>query len=233
MRIIFIQIGIILLLSNCQLQNPEQSNSDSSNVHEVIVQEVIQTSSYSYLRVEENDSERWLAVPKMQAELGGTYYYEGGMEMKNFHSKELSRDFESVFFIEKVRTSPNDVKKIAPPTSIHTSTVKSTVVQSEIKIDPVKGGITIAELFSNKESYAGKIVKIKAKVTKYNAAIMNKNWVHIQDGTEHDGIFDLVVTSKSEYKVGDIVTFEGKVLLDKDFGYGYKYDILIEEVVSI
>jgi len=28
--------------------------------------------------------------------------------------------------------------------------------------------------------------------------------------------------------VGDTVLVKGKVLLDQDFGYGYKYDVLVE-----
>jgi len=202
MRRFFIQIGIILLMSNCQGQNQEQSNTNNSNVHKAIVQEVIQTSSYTYLRVKENDKENWLAVPKMQVELGGTYYYEGGMEMKDFHSKELGRNFESVFFLEKVSTSADGTKKVAPPTSPY------------------------------KEKYAGEIVKIRGQVTKYNASIMKRNWIHIQDGTEHNGKFDLVATSNMEFKVGNIVTIEGKVTLNKDFGYGYSYEILLEETVA-
>jgi hypothetical protein len=69
-------------------------------------------------------------------------------------------------------------------------------------------------------------------VVKYSPGIMNKNWVHIQDGTEYDGNYDLTVTTLSEFKVGDIVTLEGKIALDKDFGYGYIYDVLLEDAVA-
>ncbi|HRH64786.1 MAG TPA: hypothetical protein PLU53_00665 [Bacteroidia bacterium] len=58
---------------------------------------------------------------------------------------------------------------------------------------------------------------------------MNKNWIHIQDGTEYSGKFDLVVTSEQNFKEGDIVTIEGKILLDKDFGSGYSFDVIMEE----
>jgi len=33
----------------------------------------------------------------------------------------------------------------------------------------------------------------------------------------------------AEFKVGDIVTIEGKIALNKDFGYGYVYDVIIED----
>jgi hypothetical protein len=33
--------------------------------------------------------------------------------------------------------------------------------------------------------------------------------------------------------VGDIVTLEGKIVLDQDFGYGYKYELLMEDAKII
>jgi len=61
---------------------------------------------------------------------------------------------------------------------------------------------------------------------------MGKNWIHLQDGTEKDGNFDLVITTLVNAKLGEIITLTGKVVLDKDFGYGYKYDVLIEDAVK-
>ncbi len=52
---------------------------------------------------------------------------------------------------------------------------------------------------------------------------MGKNWIHLQDGTEHSGDNDLTIASQMEVKAGDIITFEGKITLDKDFGSGYFY----------
>ena len=101
--------------------------------------------------------------------------------------------------------------------------------QQDVSVKPAEGGITIAELFARKDSYAGKTVKIRGQVTKYNAAIMKKNWVHIQDGSEYSGKFDLTATTDMEVAVGDIITLEGTVALNKDFGYGYSYDVLLED----
>jgi hypothetical protein len=52
---------------------------------------------------------------------------------------------------------------------------------------------------------------------------MNKNWIHLQDGTENNGKYDLMVTSDKEVKVGETVTLVGKISLSKDFGYGYSW----------
>lgn len=106
---------------------------------------------------------------------------------------------------------------------------KVTSEKEEIKIERVEGGITIAELFKKKAKYEGKTVKIKGVVKKFTDQIMNKNWIHLQDGTEFEGKFDLTITSQETVKIGDVIIIEGKIALNKDFGYGYNYDVLMEE----
>ena len=107
--------------------------------------------------------------------------------------------------------------------------MKPTIDKKEISIAPAEGGISIGELFSNKDSYAGKTVIIKGQVTKFSASIMKRNWVHLQDGTSGDGEHDLTITTQDVVAVGDVVTFEGTITLDKDFGAGYKYAVIMEE----
>jgi hypothetical protein len=68
-------------------------------------------------------------------------------------------------------------------------------------------------------------------VVKVNNKIMGRNFVHIQDGTgdAKAGTDDLVVTSKQTAKIGDQVSIEGTAGINRDFGYGYTYPLLIEE----
>ena len=96
-------------------------------------------------------------------------------------------------------------------------------------VEPVEGGTTIAELFNNRQAYGGQVIKVKGIVVKYSEAIMKKNWVHIQDGTRDQGEFDLAITTSDECALGDEVGFEGMITLDKDFGYGYSYDVIMED----
>lgn len=100
-------------------------------------------------------------------------------------------------------------------------------------VTPCDGCIKISDLFSDSKSYKEKEIKVTGKVVKFNEAIMGKNWVHIQDGTEFEGKYDLTVTTSETVNVGDIVTIKGTIALDRDFGYGYKYDILLEDGVLI
>jgi hypothetical protein len=105
--------------------------------------------------------------------------------------------------------------------------------KADVKIEPCADCITIAKLFGDRRAYEGKVIKVKGQVTKYNGGIMGRNWVHIQDGTESRDGFDLTVTTDITVAVGEIITFEGKITLDKDFGYGYSYNVLMEEGKSI
>jgi hypothetical protein len=74
-------------------------------------------------------------------------------------------------------------------------------------------------------------VKINGQVTKFSPEIMGKNWMHIQDGTEAGGKYDISMTTdlKTKASVGDVVYFEGKVSVDKNIGQGYFYEILVED----
>ena len=58
---------------------------------------------------------------------------------------------------------------------------------------------------------------------------MGKNWIHIQDGSGDSNNFDLTITTQDQAKVGDVVTFEGTIGTKKDFGYGYLYEVIMED----
>ena len=70
-----------------------------------------------------------------------------------------------------------------------------------------------------------------AEEARITAEVMGKNWVHVQDGsgTAGEGNNDLTVTTSATVAVGNTVLVRGKLGTDKDFGYGYKYAVLVEE----
>ena len=127
-----------------------------------------------------------------------------------------------------VKESFDEKKPAGAMTGPH-QPVQAVATKADIKIEPCADCITIGRLVADKKSFSGKKIRVKGVVTKVNEAIMDKNWIHIQDGTEAEGVFDLTVTSTQAVSVGDTVTFEGKISLDKDFGYGYFYSILLED----
>jgi len=61
--------------------------------------------------------------------------------------------------------------------------------------------------------------------------VLGKNWLHLKDGSGKPGSDDLTVTTTQHAAVGDVVTIKGVVHLDRDFGSGYSYAVLIEEAL--
>ena len=92
-----------------------------------------------------------------------------------------------------------------------------------------EGGKRISEIFADKAELKDKEVKVRGRVVKFNANIMGKNWIHIQDGTGKNGSNDLTVTSASRASLGDLILVTGKVTTDRNFGGTYQYPILIED----
>jgi hypothetical protein len=229
MKSLIYWITLLVITASCNFQKKGGQNSDEKllpNTHKVTVSEVLQTSSYTYLKLKEGDKEYWAAVTAMDAKPGQTYYYLKSMEMDNFKSRELNRTFESIYFIDNLSEKPLTAKK---PETLKTQGRQMVNRAENLKVEPAEGGITIAALMGNKSQYDGKTIKIRGKVMKFSPQIMNKNWVHLQDGTEASGEYDLVITTNDQVKEGEVAVFEGKIVLNKDFGYGYKYDVLMED----
>ncbi len=232
MKKIIIFLVMIGFFFSCQ-NNNKSEGENQSGVHSVMVKEVLQVSEYTYLRVSEDGKEKWLAAPSVQVEKGKTYYFKNGMEMMNFESKELNKTFEKIYFIDKLSTDPNMkvetvTSSIPKKNNVSHQAAKPKLEQAKVQVPPTEGIITIAELYENINKYVGLQIKVRGKVTKYNPAILKKNWIHIQDGTAFNDKFDFTATIDNEVNIGDFVTIEGVIAVNKDFGYGYVYDVIME-----
>jgi hypothetical protein len=207
----------------------EASVVEELNSHEITVKEVLNANAYTYLLVTEAEKEYWIAVPKTEVTAGKTYTYQGGMEMKNFESKDLKRTFDSVLFVEGI-IDPN-----ATPATEPTSTPVKVVSSKELSkgITLAKGGISVFDLYSTRDQLAGKTVILTGKVIKFMPEIMKKNWIHLQDGSNFNGFNDITITTLEKVKVDEIVSLKGTVVLNKDLGSGYKYDVLVEDAVLV
>lgn len=231
-------LGFIVFSTSCVKNKngqPVATNQVQSNIKSFEVQEVIQTSSYTYMKVTENSLDKWVAVSRMDAAKGDKYYYDSELQMTNFHSKELDRDFETIYFINTVSSSPlaGHSTGTAPAASMPSHSGKATVKQSsEITLEKESGELTIAQIFESPENYANKEVEIRGVVVKVNKQVMGKNWIHIQDGSKFNDRFDLTITTQNLPEINDEVTFKGTIILNKDFGAGYFYDVIMEDAVQ-
>ena len=97
-------------------------------------------------------------------------------------------------------------------------------------VDKAEGGQTVAELFAARDQLEGETVVIRGKVVKVNPDIMDRNWLHIRDGSGEAGTNDLTVTTTGDVPaVGDTVLVSGTLGLNRDFGMGYQYPVIVED----
>ena len=118
-----------------------------------------------------------------------------------------------------------------PDDEFHTK--KEPTQKQDLNIKLEEGITSIGALYERKSEFENKTITVKGVVTKVNPMIMNRKWVHIQDGTGGENSFDLTVTTSDVVQVGDLATFEGTIAVNKDFGHGYKYDLIMEGAVQI
>lgn len=92
---------------------------------------------------------------------------------------------------------------------------------------PVKK--SVEAIYAEKAQLNGKQVTLKAKVAKVTNGVMNKNFLHVQDGTGKEGTNDLTVTTQDTAQIGDEVVITGVIATDLDFGAGYTYPLILQE----
>lgn len=217
--------AILITIAACSKKDEPKLEASKPGIqsaaHEVTVREVINVTEYTYLRVTEGNKEYWMAAPLTDIKVGAILTYNSAMEMKGFESKELKKKFEVIYFVDNLETKLGYGSMNKPQ--------KPVIAQENITVEKIADGITIADLFNNLNKYSNKVVKIKGQVVKLNTGIMGKNWIHIQDGTKSGDNFDLTITTNDMVGKNDIIVATGKIVLDKDFGYGYSYKVIMED----
>ncbi|MFK7921144.1 MAG: hypothetical protein AB8H47_04265 [Bacteroidia bacterium] len=216
-------------------ESQPQSGNFRDMVHKVVVEEVLPASRYVYLKVNEKGQSFWIATRKAPFDVGTTYFYKDGLLKTNFESKEYKRIFDRIFLVSKLVPEKHGGNSLSAPNGGHNHPItEATASPNEQSVPPkVKksGSLSIAELVANPKQYEGQKVQISGKCVKVNPNIMSRNWLHIQDGTADS--FDLVVTSLKAVPEGSELTISATVVLNKDFGAGYQYDLILEEGVLV
>ncbi|MFZ0481885.1 MAG: hypothetical protein WAL93_00700 [Desulfobacterales bacterium] len=219
------------------------------------VVQTLDASRYTYIRLDDGaGNETWAAVPQTKLEIGEQITLKGGTVMRNFNSKTLNRTFDSLLFATGViragedknvqaqaaMMAGSDVNRSGMPPHGLTSPPMSgsnrvTVPFTDMKVEKstAQNGYTVEELFTKGASLNKQKVTVKGQVVKVNPDIMGRNWIHIQDGTGDPvkSTHDLVVTSADIAEKGAIISVEGILAADKDFGSGYRYDVIVENAV--
>jgi len=187
-----------------------------------VVIDTLNGGGYTYLQIEDSFKKtHWAALEGVNIDKGTEVRFTEEMRAEKFESKTLNRTFENLIFASNLqyRTKASEAGNLALITEV--------VKESPYK---QKETLSVKEAIEKRMELKGKTIAIRGKVVKASPNILERNWIHIQDGTS-DGVEvgRVVFTSKELPKVGDIVTARGVVSVDKNFGSGYVYTIIVED----
>jgi len=195
------------------------------------VVETLEAASYTYVRVDTGGEEIWAATNRFEVAVGDRVTVPLETPMEDFHSDSLDRDFPLVYFASRIIREGEETQRPIPAghppvTGTGTGNGESALVEP---VERSEGGLTVAEVWAQRADLAGTKVTVRGRVVKYNAGIMDANWLHVQDGSGDPaaGTHDLTVTTSGTVSPGDVVTVVGVVAVDQDFGFGYSYPVML------
>jgi len=194
------------------------------------VVETMEGGGYTYALLEKGGKKSWAAFTTRPTVVGEKLTFKSCMDMPNFQSKALNRTFDTILFCSDPEEKPVAVagKPLGTksPGAVSASAAK-------VKVAKASGAnaYTVAEVFAKSASLNAKKIQVRGQVVKVSPKIMDRNWIHLQDGSgdEKKKNHDLVITSNELPAVGETVTITGIVAKDKDFGGGYKYGVILEK----
>jgi hypothetical protein len=229
---------------------PASDAAEESASLEGEVLEVIEVPNYSYLRIGHKGTEgAWAAVPTARLKLGDHAVVHDAMKMSAFTSTALKRTFPEIYFgtlgsphangadpraAGAANPHANAAGDRAAGADPHASMGGAPAPAVEVKaVSKAKGpeGRTVAEVIGQRDKLSGKTVRVHGTVVKSTSGVLGKTYVHLRDGSGDPGAGtnDLTVTTTETPKVGEVVTVEGTVVLDRDIGAGYRFSTLVDE----
>jgi len=220
------QIGVISSAHAFQKNAKEAKQTETNKIYGKVT-EVLNSAGYTYAEVDTGSEKVWAATSTTPVKVGDMIAFTADMPMRDFHSTSMNRDFPLLYFVNRFITDPaNQAVSSAAPSSPHGKVNKDATTQPVIGIDKVEGGNTIAEVYADKDKFNGKVIRVRGQVTRYTANVMGKNWLHIKDSSTQE---DLTITSDHTAEINSVVVVEGTLAVDKDFGYGYMYPLIVQD----
>ena len=203
-----------------------------------VVLEAMDAGGYTYVQLTVDGKPTWFAGPETPVVAGDTVIVpKRTLPMQNFQSDTLGRTFDVVYFVDSIRKTAvgSDADLTETVLQAHggaTPAASNAAPPTDVDLTDIPkadGGVTVAEVFALGKAAAGQDVVLRGRVVKYNANILGKNWLHVRDGSGGEGDNDITVTCGDTAAVGDMVLVRGKLAADRDLGFNYKFDLLIED----
>ena len=198
--------------------------------------ETMDSGGYTYVFMDTGQDQRWVAALETPVAVGDVIQTDQGMAMSGFTSNTLNRTFNVVYFVGSLQNLSGGSQPMAQasdelPAGHPDVTGGAAPAAAVSNVEPFEQGRDIAYVYANKDDLAGSEITLRGRVVKYNPGILGWNFIHIQDGSGDAaaGNNDLIVTTKADTAVGETVVLTGNIVLDKDFGAGYSYPVLLED----
>jgi hypothetical protein len=241
--------------SKDEQQPKPQAAPEAPGLVQGTVAETMDSGGYTYFLLKTAEKEVWVAVRQTEVAVGEQIAVVPEMTMQNFESPTLKRTFPEILFAgPPIRAasapprpatpagggmsgmphpSPHGDASAPGPEGSAAHGGKPVLPKEDITVSKAEApnAYTVGELYEDRIALDQQEVVVRGKVVKVLSGIMGHNWLHLQDGTgdSEQGSHDLVVTTNDLPSVGDIVVARGRLAQDKDFGFGYKYDVIVEE----
>jgi len=230
---VLLTAGLLLSQTGCTDENPALTTPVPAGMVRGTVLETMDSGGYTYVAIETSQGPIWAAGPQTSVKAGDVVEIPEGMPMNQFTSKTLGRTFDVLFFVNRISnlTTPAPVEAGISEPAVSKPAANEVADVADISVEALEAGKNIAWVFANTDSLADQQVSLRATVVKYNSDILGWNFIHIQDGSGDvaDRNNDLTVTSKATAAVGDTVVLTGTIILNKDFGAGYSFPVLLED----
>lgn len=204
---------MLLLLLACGSPPAPQAEAVAAfaNVAPAKVTEVQPCGSRTAARVQEAAWDFWVSIQKTELNIGDFLLLGKG-------DKAPTLDCEGRALAEVLMIDAAQV-------------VDESAAAAATRLEAPEGGLPIGEVVARRVELSGQVVKVRGRVVKVNRGIFGKNWLHLNDGSLSEG--DLTVTTDTDAEVGDIVRAEAAVTVDKDFGFGYFYPVILEGATAV
>lgn len=214
------------------------------------VLDTMDAGGYTYLKLKTASGEEWAAIRQAPVKKGTTVTVAVQMTAEKFESHTLKRTFDKIYFgmmddgnamppmaMSRPQAPAAGAASADPGSGMSSAMAGPMGSAQEHMAAPAAGNVSVAkaegadgkrisEIWTSRTTLKDTNVAVRGKVTKFISGIMGKNWLHIADGS---GENDITVTTNDTVAVGDVVLVKGTVHLDRDFGAGYRYPVIIEE----
>ncbi|GBE55690.1 hypothetical protein BMS3Bbin15_01873 [archaeon BMS3Bbin15] len=247
---VLLGLGLLMLLSGCTSGNKKYSSTPEGHVQNFevsvpeytisgilinstnidnqfistkgVVEKTVAAGMYTYAKISDGTGEIWVAGPKTNLKPGSKVKLYGALVVLNFKSPALNKTIDVLLMTQSFGSGES---------SLHGTTEGNSTSAVNVSVKKLAGGYTISDIFTRSKDLAGKEIEFRGVITKVLPEIMNKTWIHLQDGTKDNvtGENEIKVTysGPEKFKVGDVVIVKGKLETDVNIGSGYFFRVLI------